>query len=128
MNTIEQVMAAHVYNRVAAYGKRHPEESSERKKYGAMAHRLPILVRNAGLAEALAFVESRGKEPHKDLLEDLAQVVSNVGKDRYIGDSRSAELQGYVHLMRRTMLALKWFKRFAQSVLEVGPTEEGGTE
>lgn len=125
MKTLEQEFAEQVYNKAVAYGNAHPKDSPERDKYGSMAHKLPILVRTAGLAEALAFVESRSKDPHKALLEDLAQVVSDQGREVFVGQSRKADLQEYVYLTRRTMLALKWFKRFAQSVLEVEATEEG---
>lgn len=120
MKTIEQEFAEKVYNKVKAR-----EGGTDSKQYGGMAHKLPILVRTAGLAEALAFVESRGKEPHKALLEDLAQVVLGQGRNAFVEESRTADIQNYVYLTRRSMLALKWFKRFAQSVLGVDATEEG---
>jgi CRISPR-associated protein Cmr5 len=90
-----------------------------------MAHKLPILVRTAGLAEALSFVESRGKEAHKTMLKDLGEIVLEGNGADFAEESRSAEMQRYVYLTRRTLLALKWFKRFAESVLEVKATEEG---
>lgn len=122
MKTIEQEFAEKVYRKVEAHiGK------TDANQYGGMAHKLPILVRTAGLAEALAFVESRGKDSHKALLEDLAQVVSDKHMKDFGEEIRTAELQTYVYLTRRTMLALKWFKRFAQSVLGVDATEEGGS-
>ena len=120
MRTIDQELAEAAYNRVLAY-----KDSPERKKYGAMAHKLPILVRTAGLAESLAFVESRGKGPQLNLLEDLAQVVSAETRDVFAEKSRTVEMQEYIFRTRRTLLALKWFKRFAQSVLGVEATEEG---
>jgi len=124
MQTIEQELAEKVYHKVAAH-----KDKTDAKQYGSMAHKLPILVRTAGLAEALAFVESRGKDPHKALLKDLAQVVLNRETETieaFGRQSRTAEMQDYVYLTRRTMLALKWFKRFAQSALGVEATEEGG--
>jgi CRISPR-associated protein Cmr5 len=125
MKTLEQEMAGKVYQKVSAM-----EKSSDAKQYDAMAHKLPILVRTAGLAEALAFVESRGKNPDHALLSHLADVVNGVSKDEFLRTSRDADLQEYIRLTRRTMLALKWFKRFAQSVLKVDPTtaDDGGTQ
>jgi len=120
MQTIEQELAEKVYRKVAAH-----KGKTDAKQYGSMAHKLPILVRTAGLAEALAFVESRGKA----LLEDLAKVVLDLEKEAaptLTKTSRTAEMQDYVYLTRRTMLALKWFKRFAQSVLDVEATAEVG--
>lgn len=119
MKTLEQEMAAKVYEKVSAM-----EKSPDSKKYGAMAHKLPILVRTAGLAEALAFVESRGEKPLERLLSDLADVVAGTQRDAFLKKSREADLQEYMMLTRRTMLALKWFKRFAQSILKVEATDE----
>ena len=90
-----------------------------------MALKLPVLVRTAGLVQALAFVESRGKQPFDDLLRDLAQVVINENADAalLLSRSRTDDLQGYIHLTRRTLTALDWFKRFAQSILNVESTD-----
>ncbi len=120
MQTIEQELAEKVYHKVVAH-----KGKTDAKQYGSMAHKLPILVRTAGLAEALAFVESRGKDPLDALLDDLARVVSNQSRKDFVAQSRNADLQNYIYLTRRAMLALKWFKRFAQSVLGVDATEEG---
>jgi CRISPR-associated protein Cmr5 len=125
MRTLEQEFADKVYEKVAAFGERYTKEKVERSQYGSMAHKLPILIRTAGLAEALAFVESRGKDAHKSLLDDLAVVISENSRVNLLKNSREYGLQDYVYLTRRTMLALKWFKRFAQSVLEVDATAEG---
>jgi len=121
MKTLDQEMASKVYKKV-----KDRESTPDAKKYGAMAHKLPILVRTAGLAEALAFVESRGSDSHKELLNDLAQVVMDKGGAAFAAKSREADMQEYIYLTRRTMLALKWFKRFAQSVLKVEPTQDEG--
>jgi CRISPR-associated protein Cmr5 len=125
MKTLEQELADKVYKQVADYAEVNKKDSPERKKYGSMAHKLPILVRTAGLAQALAFVESRGKKPHHELLEHLAQAVSQSGRDAFVNQSRTAAMQEYVYLTRKTMLALKWYKRFAESVLDVKATDEG---
>lgn len=126
MKTIEQEFARKIYDQVAAFDRENPKmdpnKNKARKKYGALAHKLPILVRTAGLAQALAFVDSRDKVSQQ-LLEHLAQVVGGYGKDDLLRASREAELQEYTYLTRRTMLALKWYKRFAESVLEVSATE-----
>lgn len=120
MQTLEQQFAARIYDQVLPY-----KEKPDRKQYGSMAYTLPILVRSAGLAQALAFVASRKKAPYDQLLDHLAEVVLGEGADgkRYLEQSRKAELQEYMRLTRRTMLALKWYKRFAESVLDVQPTD-----
>jgi len=126
MHTLQQEYAQKVYEKVASFGNRHAKDSPERKQYGAMAHKFPVLVRQAGLIQALAFVHTRGREAHKTLLEDLAQIVANQSADEFVRQCREADLTTYMWLTRQTLSALEWFKRFAQSMLEVDPGEEGG--
>lgn len=133
MSNREQEYAARIYEQVKDYGDEHSKDSKPRKQYGSMAHKLPILVRQAGLVQALAFVETRGKDPHKVLLQNLAEVVldgDNPTAERLVTESRSADggLQAYMYLTEKTLLALTWYKRFAQSVLNVKPTDEDDNE
>jgi CRISPR-associated protein Cmr5 len=130
MQTRDQRYAETIFNQVSAL----PE--SEHQKYGAMAHKLPILVRTAGLVQALAFVEARGDATQQQLLDHIAAVVLSTqvdgqpapnganGRGALLEKSRTASLDEYMHLSRQVMTALLWYKRFAQSVLEV----EQGTE
>jgi len=106
---------------VSQYPGHLPKESKERKRYGSMAHKLPILVRQAGLVQALAFVKSRDKPPYDKLLEHLGETV---GEADLFETCRTANLTEYIYLAERVMLALKWYKRFAQSVLKVDATED----
>jgi CRISPR-associated protein Cmr5 len=125
---LEKEFASKIYNQVFAV-----KDLPDHKKYGSMAYALPILVRTAGLAQALAFVTTRGKNkennPYDRLLDHLAEVVGEPNRGSLLKKSREAGLQEYMYLTRRTMLALKWYKRFAESVLEVTSTDqpdEGG--
>lgn len=95
---------------------------NERRQYGATAHKLPVLIRTAGLAQALGFVEARGSDAAKRLLRDLGETL---GRPSLPADSRAAELPEYIHLTRQCLDALLWYKRFAQSVLQVEGGEEG---
>jgi CRISPR-associated protein Cmr5 len=91
-----------------------------------MAHKLPLLIRSAGLAQALAFVEARGLLPHRHLLDHLAEVVidQNTNGDQLAQKSRNIEeLSEYMYLTHEAMAALIWYKRFAQSVLDIDPSE-----
>jgi len=123
MKTREQSYAAQAY--VQVY-EMHDKDEDYRDAYGSMAHRLPVLVRQAGLVQALAFVEARGKDPHKQLLEHLAEVVLDSGtKDDLLDRSRNDAMMAYMHLTENVLAALAWYKRFAQSILDVDPTAEG---
>lgn len=126
MQSREQQYAASVYTRVDNFRRDHPDEKDkDRKRYGAMAHKLPILVRQAGLVQALAFVHSRNKTPTNQLLSDLAQTVGAETTANLLNRSRQADLVEYIYLTDQVMLALKWYKRFAQSVLKIESTDEG---
>jgi CRISPR-associated protein Cmr5 len=125
MHTVQQEYAQKVHKRVESFGKTHPKDDEARNQYGGMAHKFPVLVRQAGLIQALAFVHTRGKEAHKTLLGDLAQVVAGQSAEEFVRQCREADLMTYMWLTRQTLNALEWFKRFAQSVLKVDPGEGG---
>lgn len=113
--TREQKRAKSAFERVSKHKER-PQDW--RDQYGGMAHKLPVLVRQAGLAQALAFVESRGKDAHRALLEDLAQSLE-LSKADLLRQSREAKLGEYLRLTREALAVAQWYKRFAQSVLDV---------
>ncbi len=121
VQTRDQKYAISVYNKVSAMAK---QDKKERNSYGSMAHQLPILIRTAGLAQALAFVEAKStkQEGYKQLLEDLKDTV---GSERTLAEyAREAQLSEYMLLTRLTLDALLWYKRFAQSVLGIDPGDE----
>ncbi len=123
MQARDQKYAADAYNKVFA-AKQNKKEFYE--KYGTMAHKLPILIRTAGLAQALWFVESRGKDAQKQLLDDLAKTVGKQEKAILLNRAREAQLNEYMLLTKQMMDALLWYKRFAQSVLGVQASDEEG--
>lgn len=120
--TREQRYARDVHKCVASYEKQTKEFQ---EAYGSLAHKLPILIHSAGLAQAIAFVEARHKpdSPQRQLLRDLEQVLGEAG---LAARSRMAPLPEYMQLTQRALAALLWFKRYAQSVLNV--TGEQSTE
>jgi len=124
MQTRDQELATVVFEQVSQISG---ISESDRKKYGSMAHKLPVLIRTAGLVQALAFVEARGEKVHHTLLDHIAKVAGFDDRKRLLEKSRSAPLNEYMHLSQRVMVALQWYKRFAQSVLgvEQGADTEG---
>lgn len=117
MRTRNQEYAAKIFEQVTQVLKELRNE--ERNKYGSLAFRLPVLIRTAGLAQALAFADARGKDPGKRLLSDMAAVLGFEDKDKLLRRSREAQLPEYMYLTRNVLAALAWYKRFAQSVLGV---------
>lgn len=131
MLTREQRYAAKTYEQIA--NEIQPRPPEEQKKYGSMAHKLPVLIRAAGLAQALQFVESRGDKQQKLLLQHLAVALDFKDDDddemptaklKLLKSIRTAELSTYMRLTQQALAALQWYKRFAQSVLNVEAAEQ----
>lgn len=122
MLTRDQRYATTVYEQVTAI-KSEEKEEARYKPYGAMAHKLPILIRTAGLAQALEFVNSRGKPIQQRLLKDLAATIGQGDTSAFLRHVRSASLGEYMRLTQQAMAALLWYKRFAQSILGVDASE-----
>ena len=123
MRTLQQKFANAVYWRIQDVKKSYPDEKKQ-KEYGALALKLPVLVRQAGLIQALAFVAARQRDPHKQrILDDLARVIGLNSGDKLLQRAREAHLSEYMLLTQQVLWALEWFKRFAQSELKVEPGE-----
>lgn len=138
--TRDQKYATMIFRQIGEVEQTAPTKVGEdkvyRDAYGSMAHKLPVLIRTAGLAQALEFVEARGKKmrdgrkPHHHLLNHLSLAVlgeANEGKEIGLRNrSRNTEqLNEYMRLTHEALAALLWFKRFAQSVLDVEDANQG---
>jgi CRISPR-associated protein Cmr5 len=122
MQTRSQQYAARIFKQVETLQSEH--NAGDQKQYGSMAHKLPVLIRTAGLSQALGFVEARGNAMHLQLLKDLA---TTLGRPSLSRDSRNAtQLQQYMRMTQEALDALLWYKRFAQSVLNVDASEDAG--
>jgi len=89
-------------------------------EYKRQAENFPVLVMQAGLAQALGFLRAKKKET---LLNDLAVVLHEAGVGTpATGDALQAhvlavEVGEYRRLTREVLAAAGWFKRFAQAEL-----------
>lgn len=119
MRTRDQEYAAQVLKQVTQMAQ---AEEKARNGYGSMSHRLPVLIRTAGLAQALGFVESRGTLEQKQLIRDIAEVIR---VPDICERSRQADLGEYMKLTRDVMAALVWYKRFAESLLNIQSDADG---
>lgn len=124
MQTLDQRYSAQICEQVLEIKKK-PE--LEYKKYGAMSHKLPILIHSAGLLQALEFVNTR-EEIHQLLLQDLAHTLGKPDRKTFLEAVRGANLRTYMLLTRQTLNALLWYKRFAQSILDVEASDTVSTE
>jgi CRISPR type III-B/RAMP module-associated protein Cmr5 len=100
-------------------------DKKAREKYIIWTKSLGAMIQSSGLAQAMAFLESKAAKNEGDALgfkwlkEDLSQepIVGQHGTD--IAEvAKSAAAIEYAALTRRVMLALVYFQRFAESLLE----------
>jgi CRISPR-associated protein Cmr5 len=119
--TRDQKYATIVYSQVYNIKNNHQEQ--EYKKYGAMAHKLPVLIYTAGLAQALEFINTRGKGLQKQLLQHIAATVGQEDAQALLDHMRKLQLSEYMCLTQQILAALLWYKRFAQSILGVEASE-----
>jgi CRISPR-associated protein Cmr5 len=115
VQTRDQKYATKVYEQVSNL----QYDEVQKRKYGSMAHKLPVLIRTAGLAQALAFVHARGNDEQQQLLGHLAETLNQENVEKLLRKVREADVSEYIHLTNEAMAALLWYKRFAQSVLKV---------
>jgi CRISPR-associated protein Cmr5 len=138
MQTRDQKYASDAYERVKEVADAvtaQKKSESFGRAYGSMAHKLPILIHVSGLAQALAFVDSRGKDKSSGqllgsgkLLEDLSRTVLGEPAARLLqlsrGDTQESNLREYIYLTEQTLSALLWYKRYAQSILHIEQGDE----
>ena len=122
--TRDQKYAAEIFKQVKALEPHKNEEWV--KDYGRLANHLPVLVKKAGLAQALSFAEAKASQGDKQLLQDLQTAINEIGRQsvNLMDRSRMAPLSEYLWLTQQVMTALHWYKRFAQSVLYVNQGDE----
>lgn len=129
MQTNQQKFATSAYKQVGAIKKK---DETYQQKYGSMSHKLPLLIRTAGLAQALAFVRAKKETAYEELLNHVAETVQWPGAtngEKLAEKSRNEHLDGYILLTRRVSSALIWYKRFAESELGISANQdlpEGG--
>ena len=109
ISTRNQRYAAKIYDQVQSV------PANQRAAYEGMAHKLPVLIRTAGLAQAFAFVAARGEAGHHLLLDHLVEVVEAGNRANLLARSRTDELVKYMRLTQEVLTALLWYKRFAQT-------------
>lgn len=140
MLTRNQKFALAVYEKVVKVAEEFPIETAftkkeanqkQRNKYGAMAQKMPILIRTAGLAQAVSFLEAKSKKDSEklnlQLLKDLSEVIEVEMKfgGNFAEKCRKAEMTEYLRLTQNTLAALLWFKRYSVSVLDVEENARG---
>ena len=104
--------------------RNHPD----RKQYGALAHALPGMILQNGLAQATGFLLAKGGAEHRALLDDLNAVLEAAGVVSALDGEKlhqvviASGLNETMELTRRALEASGWLKRYTQGVLRVSAT------
>jgi CRISPR-associated protein Cmr5 len=109
------------------------EDKETQQIYGGLCHSFPVMVRTCGLCQAIAFSKAKagdGKDAreraHTLLLQHVQKLLALNGD--VLPAVREASASEYMLYTRRLLTAWVYFKRFAESVLEVksaASAEEG---
>ena len=103
------------------------------KQYGALCHRFPIMVLRNGLAQAVGFLAAKstsdGSTAHGLLLGHLASHLSSgANATSYQTHVNRADIPEYRRMTREALAAAVWYKRFAESLLNVDASDTGEVE
>lgn len=128
--TLAQQRALDAYKHVQGLASPNGEGARERKSYGSFAHKFPVLIRTAGLCQALHFLRSRTSRPMAEVfLGHLAQQLHRVDQGVTNAESlcdvvHKAPLLSYLALSREAIAVAEWYARLAQSVLGFQPGDD----
>ena len=94
-----------------------------------MAQKLPVLIRTAGLCQAVHFVKSRGKPALDTLLDHVAEQLKRIdpqieGMNGLCEKIRDADVSKYVWLTREALATVSWYGRLARSEWGILPGQE----
>lgn len=109
------------------------DKAARRRIYGGLCHTFPVLVRTNGLCQTLAFVAAKGAssetptppraQAYRDVRDHVADILDIKKPNGDRGDPleavRHAELTEYLRYTRTILDAWVYYRRFADSVLEV---------
>lgn len=125
MPTLDQKRAALAWEHGDAVKQYEP---ARQKKYASIVYSLPMLVRSAGLSQALHFVQARGDNTQREILEHLAAQLHRVdaritNANTLLKCVREAPLGAYLQFAQETLACANWYKRYVQGVLNIKQSE-----
>lgn len=91
-------------------------EKKVRDEYRQFAKRFPALVHSCGLAQAVAFAQSKDKSVY---LDDLASVMEVSNGQELAKISRTVDLVEYQQKTEEAIDCATWIKRYAEATEEM---------
>ena len=101
------------------------EENGKVKEYRTLALNFPTMILQSGLAQAIGFLQAKGKEEHLLLLAHIAELLGE-NKGSLHKKILAADLSHYQFLTRQTIEAASSLKRYTQALLPKPNDEQGG--
>lgn len=101
------------------------EKNEKVKEYRTLALNFPTMILQSGLAQAIGFLQAKGKEEHLLLLAHIAELLGE-NKDSLHKKILGADLSHYQFLTRQTIEAASSLKRYTQALLPKPKDKQGG--
>ncbi len=104
-----------------------------RSVYGSLCHNLPILVRQSGLCQTVAFLQEKGTGPgdrqdaYRAIHRQIAEIIG-VPEGQLLASVQQASVGTTIWYTRQLLAAWIYYKRFAVSILEILPGMDVDTE
>ncbi|MDU4437370.1 MAG: type III-B CRISPR module-associated protein Cmr5 [Neisseria sp.] len=110
-----------------AYGliQKVKDDNKQVKEYRTLALNFPTMILQSGLAQAIGFLQAKGKEEHLLLLAHIAELLEE-NKDSLHKKILAADLSHYQLLTRQAIEAASSLKRYTQALLPKPKDEQGG--
>ena len=101
------------------------EENKQVKEYRTLALNFPTMILQSGLAQAIGFLQAKGKEEHLLLLAHIAELLEE-NENSLHKKILEADLSHYQLLTRKAIEAASSLKRYTQALLPKPKDEQGG--
>jgi CRISPR-associated protein Cmr5 len=131
--TREQLRAAKAHEIISNIKSKSKPEN-EVKSFGRQCLRLPALIHQCGLCQAIAFLEAKAKgkdNEFKKVVESLAHVIGapmpesqRLNGNDFAKQVREASMVEYQWLTREALKASQWLKRYSEAILGAKATDE----
>ena len=95
----------------------------EKNRYGALCHQFPVMVLQNGLMQAVGYLLGKGQndsqKPETILLNHFAEQFNCANAEAFHTVLQNSEITKYQYYTRQLLEMAVWYKRYAESVLDV---------
>ena len=111
----------------SAYGliQKVKDDNKQVKEYRTLALNFPTMILQSGLAQAIGFLQAKGKEEHLLLLAHIAELLEE-NENSLHKKILAADLSHYQLLSRQAIEAASSLKRYTQALLSKPKDKQGG--